>query len=285
MVNLLTEDDVEVTGTSTNTAVKTYSLAANAYNSIIAEAEVTLETSGTNTPSIDVAILYGGVTLKTMTISHAGNAGADSAKIALAIKVVDAFTAGGNITLSITQAGVGTWRVEGFRVYATDNYIFGVGAQGSQGLQGLQGGGGQGTQGLQGPSGINYWEQTAAGIHTLSKVGIGTTNPTAFITVKSTSVTDFVGLFSGTTDNDLVRITQDGLGNALRVDDQSGGTTPFVISNIGHVGISTQTAPAALTVNGNASISGITTSSHLDGKPFNTLSGSILAYSYRMLMP
>ena len=119
----------------------------------------------------------------------------------------------------------------------------------------------------------------------MSKVGIGTTNPAALLTVKSQSVTDFVGLFSGTTNNDLVRITQDGTGNALRVDDQAGGTTPFIVDNLGRVGINTLTATSNLTVFGDSTITGISTSTYLDGAPITTLSGSMLAYSYRMLMP
>lgn len=136
-----------------------------------------------------------------------------------------------------------------------------------------------------GGGGSSQWVTTAAGIHTLSNVGIGTTNPTALITVKSQSVTDFVGLFSGTTNNDLVRITQDGLGNALRVDDQAGGTTPFIIDNIGRVGINTITATSNFTVFGDSIVTGISTSQYLDGVPIATLSGSILAYSYGMPMP
>jgi hypothetical protein len=170
----------------------------------------------------------------------------------------------------------------------------GVGSQGTQGTQGLQGLQGVSIQGVQGPSGtsggggsggINYWEQTGVGINTLSRVGIGTTNPTSLLTVKSQSVTDFVGLFTGTTDTDLVRITQDGLGNALRVDDQAGGTTPFIVDNNGRVGINTLTATSNLTVFGDSRITGISTSGYLDGNPITTLSGSILAYSYRMIMP
>ena len=34
-----------------------------------------------------------------------------------------------------------------------------------------------------GGGGVNYWEQTSVGIHTLSNVGIGTTNPTSKLTV------------------------------------------------------------------------------------------------------
>ena len=136
-----------------------------------------------------------------------------------------------------------------------------------------------------GGGGSSQWVTTTAGIHTLSSVGIGTTNPTALLTVKSTSVNDFVGLFSGTTNTDLVRITQDGIGNALRVDDQAGGTTPFIVDNNGKVGINTQTATSSLTVYGDSRITGVSTSTYIDGNPINQLSGSILAWSYGMIAP
>ena len=69
------------------------------------------------------------------------------------------------------------------------------GSPGAQGAQGAQGGGG--TTGAQGSSGItgaqgsqgaqgdpdSYWKKTVVGIHTLSNVGIGTTNPTSILTV------------------------------------------------------------------------------------------------------
>ncbi len=72
--------------------------------------------------------------------------------------------------------------------------IQGTIGQGVQGIQGPagsgEGGGSQGVQGIQGPAGSggggggeSYWQQTAAGIHTLSNVGIGTTNPTSALTV------------------------------------------------------------------------------------------------------
>ena len=63
------------------------------------------------------------------------------------------------------------------------------------------------------------------------------------------------------------------------------GSTPFIVDSTGKVGINTTSISANLTVDGNAIITGITTSIHLDGKPINTLSGSILAYAYYMAMP
>ena len=40
-----------------------------------------------------------------------------------------------------------------------------------------------GIVGPQGPTGDSYWISTSAGIHTLSNVGIGTTNPTETLDV------------------------------------------------------------------------------------------------------
>ncbi len=67
---------------------------------------------------------------------------------------------------------------------------FGTGAQGAQGyqgsigaqgVQGATGTGAQGSQGVQGSQGFaggeSYWASTGVGIHTLSNVGVGTTNP------------------------------------------------------------------------------------------------------------
>jgi hypothetical protein len=41
----------------------------------------------------------------------------------------------------------------------------------------------------------NYWEQTSAGIHTLSNVGIGTTNPTSALQVERYSISTGIGTF------------------------------------------------------------------------------------------
>lgn len=120
-----------------------------------------------------------------------------------------------------------------------------------------------------GGSGTNYWVQTAAGIHTLSSVGIGTTNPVATLEVRPVSTSINVGLFTGSTTTDLVRITQDGVGNALRVDDQAGGTTPFIVDNAGRVGINTITATSSLTVFGDSRITGIVTATSFSGSGVN----------------
>ena len=79
-------------------------------------------------------------------------------------------------------------------------------------------------------------------------LGIGTTNPRATLNVVPTS-TSTAGLFSGTTSNDLVKITQLGTGNALVIEDElNPDASPFVISGIGSVGIGTTNPSAKLSV-------------------------------------
>jgi len=161
-------------------------------------------------------------------------------------------------------------------VAGTNVTISPVGGTGAVTINSTASGGGGGT---------NYWVETAAGIHTTKNVGIGTTNPTVTLEVKAISSSTNVGLFTGSSTTDLVRITQDGVGNAIRVDDQAGGTTPFIVDQFGRVGINTLTATSNLTVFGNGRITGITTSTYLDGSSISTLNGSILTLSYGMAMP
>jgi len=93
--------------------------------------------------------------------------------------------------------------------------------------------------------GAPLWEPTSIGINTLSNVGIGTTNPTSQLTVRTSSTTP------------AVRITQSGAGLAFRVDDIVNDATPFVINTSGKVGIGTTNPTSKLTVSGAADITGI----------------------------
>lgn len=119
----------------------------------------------------------------------------------------------------------------------------------------------------------NTWSGSTVGIYTSKNVGIGTTNPVFSLTVAGsgtstsnlyvTNTSTFyntitgiptssgvAALFSGSTSNDLVRITQTGSGNALLVEDSSPDTTPFVITGFGSVGVGTANPPNTLTITG-----------------------------------
>lgn len=80
---------------------------------------------------------------------------------------------------------------------------------------------------------------TVSGAYISGDVGIGVTLAGAKLNVVPTA-SGIAGLFSGTTSNDMVRITQLGAGNALVVEDSSNpDVTSFVISGFGSVGIGT----------------------------------------------
>ena len=79
-------------------------------------------------------------------------------------------------------------------------------------------------------------------------VGIGTSAPGATFHVNPNS-TGIAGLFSGSTSNDMVRITQLGTGNAFLVEDFTNpDSSPFVIDQAGNTGIGTTLATYRLTV-------------------------------------
>lgn len=90
-------------------------------------------------------------------------------------------------------------------------------------------------------------------------IGIGTTNPLEKLHVVPSS-DSIAGLFSGTTTNDMVRITQGGTGNALLIEDETNpDSTPFIVTGIGSVGIGTTNPLSKLQVDGDARI-GLNTS-------------------------
>ena len=89
---------------------------------------------------------------------------------------------------------------------------------------------------------------TEKGAYISGDTGIGVTLPGARLNVVPGS-TSIAGLFSGTTSADMVRITQLGSGNALRVEDSANpDATPVVITGVGSVGIGTGTPDFLLTV-------------------------------------
>jgi hypothetical protein len=94
----------------------------------------------------------------------------------------------------------------------------------------------------------------------IGEIGLGITNPTAKIHVIPTS-NQIAGLFSGTTSNDMVRITQLGTGNAIVVEDSANpDTSPFVVTAAGDVGIGTTNPLGKLDVAGVLNVGSVTQS-------------------------
>ena len=88
---------------------------------------------------------------------------------------------------------------------------------------------------------------TEGGVYISGNLGLGVTLPGAKLNVVPGS-SAIAGLFSGTTEKDMVRITQLGGGNALRIDDEASDASPFVVTGIGSVGIGTTNPKYALVV-------------------------------------
>jgi hypothetical protein len=74
-----------------------------------------------------------------------------------------------------------------------------------------------------------------------------------------------ISTISVNSSSDALRITQLGSGNALVVEDETNpDSTPFVVSATGSVGVGTTNPTSTLTVQGNAYITGVTTSTDFD---------------------
>ena len=129
-----------------------------------------------------------------------------------------------------------------------------------------------------GGSGTNYWSETAAGINTLSNVGIGTTNPrfalevgavgasgtsllvngnariTGILTIGTSSIT-----LNGNTDTLTVpNLSISGVTTIATLNVGTGGTV-ITTTAAGRVGIGTTNPTSKLTVTGNSSFVGVLT--------------------------
>jgi len=168
-----------------------------------------------------------------------------------------------------------------------------VGPQGSQGVGGPQGFlGPQGSQGFQGVPGSNgssthQWTTTPVGIHTLSNVGIGTTNSTSGLTVKGNVSVSGVSTFSNNfnIDNSIIELSHTvavrsvASGNLTAYFDES-GTATLLHENIPRL-ITTNEGLDILgtaSVTNDINVSGLTTTTNLYVSGVSTFIDDIVAY-------
>jgi len=131
------------------------------------------------------------------------------------------------------------------------------------------------------------WETTAVGIHTLSNVGIGTTNPTSKLTVTgsglftgvvtatsfSGSGSNLTGIVTGITAGANITVLESPSGNFIITSTSSGSagaggtwaTTSVGIHTLKNVGIGTTNPTSALTVTGSGLFTGIVTANTFVG--------------------
>ena len=116
---LLFHHEPDQTGTSNANPVtnKTYTVAANTYSKIMAEAELEFENNANAAGNATFNIVYGSVTKRSVTLSSDPTGTGDIVQGGGAIKYAEAFTAGGVVKITTTSVANGTWTLQGFRVY------------------------------------------------------------------------------------------------------------------------------------------------------------------------
>ena len=112
----LYEDQVEDTGTN-NTTVKSYTLAANSYSTIIIETETEFRNNANTNGIVTFNIVVGGVNKRAHNIEADATGAGDQMTMSRILKYSEAITSGA--TIEITTSGVtgGTWTIDSLRVY------------------------------------------------------------------------------------------------------------------------------------------------------------------------
>jgi len=115
---LLYTDEVEDTGVNSTANVKTYSLASNSYSYILAECEVGFLGGANLTCQMDFTLDIAGVVSRTGSIRQPATGSGDYMNQLGNIKLTTTLTAGGTISISVTEVSNGaTFYVYSLRVY------------------------------------------------------------------------------------------------------------------------------------------------------------------------
>lgn len=114
---LLDAQETEVTGTTTTTIVKTYTVPANTYTFIMAESECGFISAANASGNVRFELLYGGVIKRNAAIEFDATGAGDQHAAGFTLKYTEAFTGGGVIRVDAQNVANGTWAVESLRVY------------------------------------------------------------------------------------------------------------------------------------------------------------------------
>nr|MDA3807368.1 hypothetical protein [Thiomicrorhabdus sp.] len=115
---LLYAEEPRSNGIATTADIKTYALAANTFSRIIVEAEIAISQSGTENVDWDFEIEFGAVSKTVIPLRARGNNTNDNHEIFGVIKHSDPQTTAVTISINVSATvEVGTWYVDGFRVY------------------------------------------------------------------------------------------------------------------------------------------------------------------------
>jgi hypothetical protein len=112
----LYEDQTEDIGT-TNTTVKSYTLAANIYSTIIIETETEFRNNANTNGIVTFNIVVGGVNKRAHNIESDATGPGDQQTMGRTLKYSEAITGGDTITITTTGTTGGTWTVNSLRVY------------------------------------------------------------------------------------------------------------------------------------------------------------------------
>jgi len=117
-VILLSADETDVTGTLSTADIKTYSLAANSYNKIIIEAEVSLQGVADESDAVTFVLMIGSDSKEVIPLRQDATGAGDSWILGTSIKYSQAQTAAATISITAgVTAGAGVWAVRSLRVY------------------------------------------------------------------------------------------------------------------------------------------------------------------------
>ena len=115
-VILLSADETVVSGI-TNTTVKSYTLAANSYSSILIETECGFRSNANSNGIVTFNIIVGGVTKRSHNLEFDATGTGDQFEAGRSLKYSEPITGGATIEITTTGRANGTWEVDSLRVY------------------------------------------------------------------------------------------------------------------------------------------------------------------------